>query len=81
MRIQNQLGTCLYEGTTASPARFAFNRNTGNNQIEGLEPTTGNSIPLFEATEAFCPTTVVMAGTSAVRVLGSATSLIFVRLI
>jgi hypothetical protein len=81
IRIQNQLGNCLYEGTSASPARFAFNRNTGTSQIEGLFPPTANSIPLFESTEAFCPTTVVMAGTGAVRVLGSATSLIFVRLI
>jgi hypothetical protein len=72
---------CLYSSTAASPLRFWFERNTTTGQVSNIVMDRTSSIPLFEGHEPECPPTNHAEGVGTVRLLGTTTTLIFIRLI
>jgi hypothetical protein len=70
---------CLYRSTATRPGRAFFDINP-NLQVETLDINSEAQIPLTEGS-LFCPATASLAGSGRVRLLGSSTVLIFIRLI
>jgi hypothetical protein len=73
--------SCLYRSTAASPARFSFIRNTMTKQATSFLPIVEATIPRVSGNMIACPVSSILEGPSAVRLLGSATTLIFFQLI
>jgi hypothetical protein len=72
--------TCLFRSTTANPLRGWFERNITTGGIVNLQLTSESSVPLFEG-PFVCPSSLGVEGTGNVRLLGSSTTSIFMRLI
>ena len=71
---------CLIKSTVARPVRGSATRNTTTNQITSISVNTEAPIPRFEGS-FLCPTEGIFQGEAAIRVLGSSTTLIFLRLV
>jgi hypothetical protein len=72
---------CLYQSTAAQPVRGFVERNIATGQAMNLIALAETSVPRFEGPTGSCPTSGRYQGSAGIRVLGSATSLIFIRLI
>jgi hypothetical protein len=72
--------SCLYRSTVASPARFRIIRTAATNQIPSI--VADSTAPIPRAAGPFlCPAEARLGGEGTIRVLGSTTVLVFVRLI
>jgi hypothetical protein len=72
--------TCVFGTSVALPGKGVAERNTTTGQITSLAADPSARTPRIEGS-MFCPADGVWEGSAAVRVLGSTTTLIFVRLI
>jgi hypothetical protein len=72
--------SCLYRSNATEVARFGMTRNATTKQITSYSGDVLTRIPKAGG-PLTCPETVTIEGDSVVRVLGSATQLIFINLI
>jgi hypothetical protein len=73
---------CLYKSTATQPMLGDITVNETTGQATTLSPDPTVAIPWVPAlSNPFCPTQGTLAGTGAIRLQGSATTLIFVRLV
>jgi hypothetical protein len=72
--------TCEYRSSVRNPARLLFRRNLTTGQVNELVANNSATIPWIGG-EVLCPGSVILEGEGAVRLLGSGTVLIFMRLI
>jgi hypothetical protein len=72
---------CLYKSTVVSPVRGYVTLNSATpRQITSLTANEAAGLPRFEGS-FICPVQGIFTGSGQVRVLGSSTNLIFIRLI
>jgi hypothetical protein len=80
VEVEGGVGNCLYKSTVARPSRGWFERNTTTGQATNYAMSNSAKMPRFSGS-ILCPESGIFEEIAQVRLLGSATTLIFIRLI